>query len=270
VYKAPSTGSPVIGKAPRGAVVEVTRHLGDWVKVTWAEAPDAAGYMHLSTGSIAPRGSSTPKAGAPVPARQGDGASRALVTSSRAGEAAAPRGTLWDPEPVVHEHPVAASAVYVQPPTHRFGFGGQVSGSTLGFGGSARIWTAQRLGVQFEITRYEMTNPAFPGRVTAVQVAPSAMYSLKDRVTDYFWLRPYVGGGVRFQRQSLSDPSLPGVSTSQSKLGYQAFGGSEITFPGMARFALSADGGYRWGQAPYDGFELGGFAFTLSGHWYWR
>jgi hypothetical protein len=160
--------------------------------------------------------------------------------------------------------------VYVQPPTHRFGFGGQVSGSTLGFGGSARIWTARRIGVQFEVTRYGMTNPAVPGRVTTVQVAPSAMYSLEDRVTDSFWLRPYFGGGVRFQRQSLSDPSLPGVSTSQSKLGYQAFGGSEITLPGMPRFALSADAGYRWGQAPYDGFELGGFAFTLSGHWYWR
>ena len=33
VHKGPSTGSPVIGTVPHGTVLEVTRNLGDWVKV---------------------------------------------------------------------------------------------------------------------------------------------------------------------------------------------------------------------------------------------
>src|SRR5687767_15609939 len=52
VHKGPSIGSPVIGKAPRGAVLEVTRELGDWVKVDWPSAPDSAGYIRLTAGSI--------------------------------------------------------------------------------------------------------------------------------------------------------------------------------------------------------------------------
>jgi hypothetical protein len=72
-------------------------------------------------------------------------------------------------------------------------------------------------------------------------------------------------------RQSFSDPALPGLSVSDSSVGYQAFGGAEITFPSMPRFAVSADLGYRWtGDAPFNGFELGGVGFTLAGHWYVR
>ena len=40
VRKAPSTGSPAVGQAPRGAVLDVTRDIGSWVKVAWPDAPD--------------------------------------------------------------------------------------------------------------------------------------------------------------------------------------------------------------------------------------
>ena len=43
VYKSPSTGSLVIGHATRGAVLEVTRELGSWVKVSWPAAQDRVG-----------------------------------------------------------------------------------------------------------------------------------------------------------------------------------------------------------------------------------
>src|SRR5688500_12288975 len=69
VHKSPSTGSPVIGTARRGAVLEVTRELGDWVKISWTPAPDAVGYVHLSAGSVGRGGVPTPNNGdAPRPA----------------------------------------------------------------------------------------------------------------------------------------------------------------------------------------------------------
>src|SRR2546425_7974192 len=67
VYKSPSTGSPVIGKAPRGAVLEVTRELGSWVKVVWRDAQDGAGYVHVTMGSIARGATPVPNGAARVP-----------------------------------------------------------------------------------------------------------------------------------------------------------------------------------------------------------
>ena len=268
VYKGPSTGSPVIGTAPRGTVLEVIRHLGDWVKVTWAESPDSVGYLHLSAGSMAPRGTSSPNAGSPLPSRSGP--SRASVSSPRpVGDNPALRGTLFDPEPIGAYDPAAAApSVYVAPPTHVVGLGGQVNGSTLGFGGSARVWTRRHFGAQFELSRFAVTNPALPGRATSVRFAPSMLYSLSDRVTDHFWLRPYLGGGVNVHRQTYNETGMPDGGISVRKWGYQTFGGTEITFPSLARFALSADLAYRWGTAPFPDYDLGGFGFSLSGHWY--
>ncbi len=170
---------------------------------------------------------------------------------------------------LTHEHPVQPDSVYVNTPTHVLGLGGQVSGSTLGFGGSGRFWTRRGLGVQFEVSRYAQTNAALPGRMTSVRFAPSVLYSLPDRVTDYFWLRPYVGGGVNLHRQTLSDPAAVSALTNRTR-GYQAFGGGEITLPSVTRFALSADIGYRWGKATFPGFDIGGMGFAVSGHWYLR
>jgi hypothetical protein len=266
VYKGPSTGSPIIGKALRGTVLEVTRELGDWVKVTWAEAPDGVGYVHLSAGALAPRGASAP-ASAPRPAA---GSSRALASARPAADPLSERTSQLLGEPVsTHAHPTQPPSTYVNPPAHTVGVGGLVSGSTLGFGAGARMWSRKGLGVQVDLSRFAMTNPAMPGRVTSLEFAPSALYSLTDRVNDYFWLRPYAGGGFTMYRQTYSDAALPGVSVSDSAVGYQAFGGGELTFPNMPRFALSADLGYRWvNSTPFAGFEHGGFGFTLSGHWY--
>ncbi len=271
VYKGPSTGSPVLGKALRGTVLEVTRELGDWVKVTWTDAPDAVGYMHLSAGALAPRGTTPPSnppavsAPRPVSAPRSAGASGRPLT-----DPLSQRTTQLLEEPLgTHAHPAQGQPEYVNPPSHRFGVGGQVIGSTLGFGAGARVWARKGLGVQFDLSRFTQTDPAVPGRLTSLQFAPSALYSLTDRVNDYFWLRPYIGAGLSIYRQSFSDPALPGLSVSDSTTGYQAFGGAEVTFPGMPRFAVSADIGYRWARdTAFAGFDLGGVGFTLAGHWY--
>ena len=57
VYKSPSTGSPVIGHAARGAQLPVTRELGSWVRMAWPAAPDGVGFVHVSMGASSTPGS---------------------------------------------------------------------------------------------------------------------------------------------------------------------------------------------------------------------
>ena len=143
-----------------------------------------------------------------------------------------------------------------------------MGGSTLGFGASARASLNRRLRFQLEVSRYTHTS-AVAERLTSVQFAPSLLYSLPDKLTDYVWVRPYLGGGVGVYRSTLSlGTSAAGASAADSRLGREAFGGAEVAFARVPRFTLSADFGYRWPQTPFDGFELGGRGLSVSGHWY--
>ena len=92
-------------------------------------------------------------------------------------------------------------------------------------------------------------------------MAPSVLFSLPDRVGDYVWLRPYVGGGASLQRATQTGFG------STSETGFQAFGGGEFTFASAPRLAVSQSG-YRRTHALYEGFELGGLRVGLSAHWY--
>ena len=278
VHKGPSTGSPVIGKVPHGTVLEVTRNVGDWVKVTWTDVPDSVGYVHLSGAVLHARGAS-PRA---VPAgrstealarpRTSMPAPRTAPGTPRAAEdAVRTRTAVLHAEPVSHEHEATPDPVYITPPSHLIGVGGQITGSALGYGGSARLWSRRKLGVQVDFSRFALTSQAAPGRVTSIQFAPGILYSLPDRVGDYFWFRPYLGASVAFGRHRFSDAAVPGLAVSESRVGYHAFGGGEVTFASVPRFALSADLGYRWSEeTPYAGFELGRMAFSISGRWYIR
>ena len=256
VHKAPSTGSPVIGRAPRGTRLDVTRELGSWVKVAWPEAEDGAGYVHVSTVS---------RAGAPAPA--GD------VRLAPANRPAASASTPATTEPAGHvasaSSPVPVQPTYVVPPAHVIGLGGRTGDATLGTGASVRTWFHDRLAVQFEVSRSSLTSPLTPGRLTATQYAPSVLVSLPDRITDYVWVRPYLGAGPRLLRRTLSIlPQGGGVPVSESSVGFQTFGGGELTFASVPRFALSADVRYGWLGDPAPGFDLDGVGFSLSGHWY--
>ena len=254
VRKAPSTGSQLVGQAPRGAVLEVTRDIGAWVKVAWPESPDGIGYVHQSMGTLSQR-------------------------ATREERLAAAFASLPPPEPVASPElaPAQPSAsidastrtIYVPPPTHVVGLGGQMSGVTPGFGFTSRIWSRSRLGVQLDLSRSTLTSAGSPERVRSTQFAPSVIYSLRDYVSDSVWLRPYFGGGGAFTRSQLSS-GTPEVSASvsDSSLGFRAFGGAEVTIPNVPRFAVSADLGYQWSHQPFDGFELGGLGFSISGHWY--
>jgi hypothetical protein len=261
VRKAPSTASPVIGQAPRGAVLDVTRDIGAWVKVAWPDAEDGIGYVHQTMGSLTKRTTREERltaAFAEPPASEQPLAQSTATADINRG-----------PAPV----PLSSRTVYVAAPTHNVGFGarmGSTGDSSMdGFGVTSRIWSRSRLGIQVEASRSTLTSPTEAGRVTSMEFAPSAIYSLPDRVTDNIWLRPYFGAAAPIARSTWKSGTPDGLdSPSETTVGFRAFGGAEITLPAVPRFAVSADLGYRWFDAPFVGFEQSGLGFTVSAHWY--
>ena len=251
VHSAPMNGSPVIGTARRGAVLEVTRELGSWVRISWPAAQDGAGYVHVSMGTVA-HVSAIPPTGS------------ASARPGRASAPAAPPAAAGVQRTARVAQPPSTRPVYITPATHSLGLGARVGGA--GFAASGRAWRRNRVGIELELSRY--SNAAGLAHVTSVQLEPSVLYALKDRVSDSLWLRPYVGSGVNIGRQTLS--STLGNSVSDDRFGFQAFGGGEMTLAGLQRFALSVDVNYRWSRAPFGGVDFGGMGASLSGHWYVR
>ena len=256
VYRSPSTGSPVVGTARRGAVLPVTRELGSWVRVSWPDAEEGAGYVHVSSGSLM---------------RSGPTSATRDLTPTQSGLASMPMMSSTDDPSASVQQPVNSytGTVYVPQPTHVVGLGGKLSGSTLGYGISGRAWSKGRFGVQFDLSRSKITTVGLPEQVTMVQFAPSVLFSLADRVSDYVWVRPYVGAGASMNRHTLRlGAADTGLSVSDNAFGFRTFGGGEFTFASMAKFTVSADFGYDWTTSPFIGYDFGGFGFALSGHWY--
>jgi len=267
VRKSPSVGSPSIGTAPRGTALIVTREVGDWVKVSWPAAPDGAGYVRMDMGTLA-RGNAASAAAAkatasgnPVPVGPKAAASPTAPTPIAARSAQVPVTRPSAPSP--------ASTLYVAP-THKFGVGAVAGGSTMGFGGSARAWKKDRIGVQLEVSRYSFDSADLLSRATTSDIAPALLFALNDHVSDYLWLRPYVGAAVHFGRSSRTDLIFPDVTESANTLGARVFFGGEMSFSSLPQFALSTDVGYYKLPEPFVGFEPGGMGFSISGHWYMK
>jgi SH3 domain-containing protein len=260
VYKAPTTASPVIGKAPRGAVLDVTRELGSWVKIAWPAAKDGEGYVHVSAGSIAHAAAA--------------GEHRAAAASPSPPAAAGPR----IPPPPPSAAPARASSAapaaapprqsggYVRAPSHQFGVGGRIGAPDFDLGVAARLWSRDRFGLQAQLARG--ADGIEPRRATTLEFAPSVLVAARDRVTESWWLRPYAGGGPTFVHRAVDAGVLPGEPIGEGRFGLQGFGGLEVTLPNLPRFALSADLGYRWLQSPPLGNQDSGVRFIMSGHWY--
>jgi hypothetical protein len=132
----------------------------------------------------------------------------------------------------------ARPAVTKTPESHLLGVGGLI-GPMSTVGASARAWReADRLG-------------------------------LFDHVTDYVWLRPYVGAALSVRRETLRFPTGSGVEpVSDSGLGLRLFGGSEFTFASVPQLGLSVDLGYRRVPTPFVGFEADRLSAAIAGHWY--
>jgi hypothetical protein len=255
VHKAPSTASPVIGHAARGAHLQVTREVGDWVKVAWPAAADGVGYVRVSVGSVANgTAASAPlasKTTAPAPVQ-----STPRVTTTSAVEPTQTGNRL----PVRNTAPSSGTS-------HVFGVGALMGGPSFGLGVSARVWSHRRLGVGFALSRYEVSNPIELGSMSSTEFGPSVLFSFNDRIADYTWLRPYLGAGFNFYRSTINSP-LVGAEMSDSRYGSQLFGGGELSFASVPRFAVSTELSYRWFNAPAIGYDLGGVGLTVAGHWY--
>lgn len=254
VHKSPSVGSPVVGRAPRGRQLEVTREVGDWVRVSWPEASDGMGFVRRTLGSLA----QAPAVGTP--------ARSAAASPEASASAMAVRDDIASVQRAILPAEPAAPSQYVLPPSHRFGIGGLMSGTTIGFGASGRAWSRRRLGLQLELSRFSVTDAATLGRVESLVFAPSVIYSPRSHIKDSFWVRPYFGGGAAFSRSKLNDGSTV-ESVSENVTSWQVLGGTELTLPNAPRFAISADVRYGSSRTPF-GVEFGGVGFSVGGHWY--
>lgn len=257
VHKSPSIGSPIIGKAQSGTVLEIRRNLGSWVEVPWPGGERGVAFLHVNAGSIARRSLPDPNRVAATPAPRMPASATPITSGARAEQ-------ITTADQVGSRRPV-----YISLPSHIVGLGGRMSASAPGFGATARAWWGNRLGLQFEVSRYLLDSVEAPGHLTSIHFAPSVLYSLPDGVTNSLWVRPYLGAGSSLYRATLSGGTSGLEDSATDKgLGFQAFGGGEATFSGVPRFALSADIGYRWSRTSFAGFEPGKIGVSLSGHWY--
>ena len=257
VYKSPSTGSPVIGRVGRGAELPVSRELGSWVKVSWPTAADGFGYVHVTMGRLT--SGDAPRSAAASSARR----SGSSAVPAR-GSQAEPRSQSASAQPIVARPPA-----YITPASHAVGLGARGGSSNVGLGVSARAWRRNRFGLQLAMTRDSMTNAITAEHMTSSQFEPSVIYALRDKVTDYVWLRPYVGSGVQFWHQSMSVPGFTD-SVAKNTIGFQAFGGAEMTFAALPQLAVSADLAWRHVDTQFAGFEPKTVGVAVSAHWYIR
>jgi hypothetical protein len=260
VYKAPTNVSPVIGEATQGTTLEVTRDVGGWVKVPWPKAAEGVGYIRKNAGTLSVLGPAVPAA-APIIAASAPAASPHPAPLPASRVSAAQSGQA------VRSQAAAVPIGYVAP-IHRIGMGGQIGGSAFGAGFSARGWSrSQHVGVQFDLTRYSMSNDLFLTPTSVTQFGPRVLYAFRDRVSDRTWVRPYAGVGAHVMRSSMTEP-LTRVPLSETGMSAQLFGGSELTLSAVPRLGLSADVGYQWYRTPFANDSLGGASLTLSAHWY--
>ena len=264
VHKGPSTVTPVIGHVSRGTVLPVASNLGSWARVTWPDAADGVGYVHVTMGRLG-----LPNGGAPARATTSS-ATASLRSPSASGPAPVPMATTTiTPRPRTS----GAERVVVRGEqgaaiSHIVGVGGLV-GSPNSFGATARAWRNNRLGLQLGLTRDVARSNVTPARVTSMQFESGVMYALLDHVSDYVWIRPYVGSSLSVRRQTLTVMAPdPTGHESDNGVGFRAFGGGELTFATVTRFGLSAEVGYRRFPSPFPGFDADRLSLSIAGHWY--
>lgn len=261
VFKGPSNVTPVIGQVSRGTVLPVVRNLGSWVRVPWPAAADGVGYVHVSMGRLT---------GAAV---------TTTTPTTTTTTTAAPRAGL---RPVPSNTPIAAAPTSTDPAgpraarrggdappaNHAFGIGA-VAMSTSNFGGTMRAWRTNRIGAQFDFTRERITNDLT--RTTFTQIEPGLVYGLMDKVTDYVWIRPYVGSVASWRRETVAFASADTLAPpAETRFGFRVFGGAELTFASVPQFGISADAGYRRYSTPFSGYDIDPFSISVAGHWYIR
>jgi len=256
VYKGPSNVTPVIGHVPRGTAIPVLRNLGSWVKVAWPAGVDGVGYVRVAMGSLSPgtpASDATPSASSSAPF--------ASTASTAGGQ------TIRTPPHTTPSDRTVVRSDDGSTISHVIGIGGAI-GSMRSWGATGRAWAGNRLGVQVGFTRETLTSDVSPARVTSMQIEPAFVYGICDVVSDYVWFRPYVGSGLSIRHLTMHDAPAAAGEPSENGVGYRLFGGSELTFAGASRFALSVEAGYRRYPTTFEGFAADRFVASIAGHWY--
>jgi len=148
---------------------------------------------------------------------------------------------------------------------HQWGLGGRTGGFTIGIGGSVRYWRTARWGIQADISRY--TAEWASGSAGVLQFSPVALFVLGNpELQKDTQVRPYAGAGLNIFKAS-KDVVSEGESTTSA--GVAVFVGAELVFPQLPNFGASGDIGF-YQTGSFGGVDIGGFAITISGHYYIR
>ena len=246
VYKGPSNVTPVIGHVPRGRVLPVSRNLGSWIKIPWPSAPDGVGYVHVTMGRLGPASAGASNTNVPL-------------------QPPVPGATTIAPIPA--SEPIAPGPQHTRTVSHVIGIGGTL-GSTSTVGATVRAWGHKRLGIQLGLTREAMTGDVSGGRVNSLQLEPGLIVALLDDVTDYLWIRPYLGSALSVRRQTLKMSSDLPDGVTDNGVGLKVLGGCELTSAAIPRLGVSLELSYRRFPAPFAGFETKRLGVAIAGHWY--
>ena len=163
--------------------------------------------------------------------------------------------------------PASAPAPTERP--HKVGLGG-FGGS--GGGVSFRYFLTERIGVDMDVALG--FGRAVGGRNTGggstFRAAPSAVFMFTK--SHPLWdvdLRPYAGVGFNYAYTSQVFNQTSTGQLRNSGLGMQAFGGTEITFAGIDKIAVSAQVAYyRLAVQPVNLLSTSGTDFYLMFHYY--
>ena len=268
VHRAPSTGSAVIGKAMRGRTFEVRRELGSWISVLWPDAETGVAYLHVAWGKlshVSPGEAVQPPAPVAVAAAA---APRALPPAQPATTPAFEPVAVPSDVPIAQPPRTSAPPRALSLPSHVIGLGARIGPREMGIAATGRAWAYGAIGLQLEAGQSIYPSLTTSGRVRSLQLAPSLVVSPRGVVTNAVWVRPYLGGGINFNRLTLGSP-LDGVSVVEHALGSQVIGGAEFTSASVPQFAVSADVRRQWAPATtVSDFDLDGAGVTVSGHWY--
>ncbi len=261
IHKFPISGSPVIGKVQLGSELEVTRNLGYWVEVKYPGGDNGVGFLLANEGSMAGHSASAPT----TTTRPASGAG---ATSSSSTSRITATATSFEQRPA--PRPTSSASPGVALPHHFVGIGGRMGVSAPAYGATGRVWSHHRFGVQVELTHDVLDSIDKTQRLTSMRFAPSVIYAVHSSVNDSLWLRPYVGGGLSFYHATMNSGISSPNDAKETGQSFQGFGGTEMTFAGAPRFALSVDVGYRKLTTSFAGFEPKKGWFSLAGHWYVR
>jgi hypothetical protein len=168
VHKTPSTGSPVIGKAPRGTELVVTREVGDWVRVSWPSSADGTGYVRASA---LVRGNAAAQA-----------AAKPAATAKAAATGSKPAATTAKATPGAANAKPAASTAKAAPPSSKAAPANSKAAAAAepapvaSKAAAAPTPTAAPVAVRTE--QIPVSRPSAPSRAGTVYVAPSHLFGV--------------------------------------------------------------------------------------------